>query len=209
MAYLVIENFITKEEQKELLNIVETNKNTMFSFDYFNDKEIVKDINDKVAKLTLKSNLPITVEKHNYLLPIENKLNDNTTIQFIIKKLETVIKVPIVNSNTVFGWGFTYLYQGASVAPHYDPIKNKKQNQIIIRMNIIVQPALDGGNFMLYNNDGFLTEELILPELSLMIFPASEVLHSISVNKKESPRINFSIDTIVDKKVWDDFYIIK
>ena len=61
MAYLVIENFITKEEQKELLSIVENNKRKMTSFEYFNDK---------VATLNLKSNLSTIVEKHNYLLPI-------------------------------------------------------------------------------------------------------------------------------------------
>jgi hypothetical protein len=201
MANIIIKNFITKEEQQELLSIVLNNKDKMESYLSFN--KFIEDL--KRRNKTIKVHgIPLDGVSSSFIFRFNEETLSTNIIKSIFKRLEATIKAPILTKTTIFGSGLTYMFKGAEVVPHYDVCEFKKDNEVIVRMNIVIQSALEGGNFIFYNDDTTFNKEVIIPELAVMIFPASEVLHSVSRNEKGLPRVTLSVDTVVHKDIWNN-----
>jgi len=207
MAHIIVNNFITKEEQKELLNLVLNNKDKLESYLVF--EELIEDFK-KRHKTTKVHGSPVDENaNYSFIFRFNEATLSSNIIKGIFKRLEDILKAPILTKTTLFGSGLTYMFKGAETVAHYDLCDFKEDHEVIVRMNIIIQAAKEGGNFIFYNDDASFNKEIIVPELSVLIFPASEILHSVSRNEKEIPRVTLSVDTVIDKAIWTNLCIAK
>jgi hypothetical protein len=180
MDHIIIKNIITDQEQKDIIEYVNSQKNQMGTYCKFG-------------------------QQNNDMIPVSfidlsgNNLNTKL-INSVIKRVQDLFNLPNENPYTDYGWAISYGYKGCSVVKHKDPFAKSNKNDISFRMNIIIQNANSGGKFVFhYNNNDKIIE---IPEKALMVFPASEIEHSISKNLGNKPRINLSFDAIVDKSFW-------
>jgi hypothetical protein len=182
MDHLIFHNIITDEEQSKIIDYAESRKNNMDSYSKYSEKYL--------------DTLPVG------LIPLNNEEEHPDFIRDIIKRIRDLLGVSSKNYRTWSGWGISYGFIGSGVINHKDPVnKDSGPNDILIRMNTIVQNTDKGGNFVFhYPNQNKIIN---VPEKALMVFPASEIDHSVTKNRSHKIRLNFSIDTIVDKSFWE------
>lgn len=186
MDYLIFNDIITDEEQLKIIDYVESRKENMDTYFKFSPEYL--------------NTLPVG------LIPLNNEEEHPDFIRNIIKRIRDLLGVSSKNYRTWSGWGISYGFIGSGVIKHKDPVnKDSSPNDILIRMNTIVQNADKGGNFVFhYTNHNKIIN---VPEKALMVFPASVIDHSVSKNRSNKIRLNFSIDTIVDKSFWENLVI--
>jgi hypothetical protein len=180
MDHVIIKDIITDQEQNNILNYVNSQKNKMQSYFKFGPQP-------------------------DYFIPVSfidiNKIDLHPKfIKNIINRVQDLFGLSYENPYTNYGWAISYGYKGSAVLPHKDPFNKKNIDDISFRMNIIIQNSDNGGKFVFHYKNG---DKIIeIPEKALMIFPASEIEHSISKNLGKKTRINLSIDAIVKDKFW-------
>lgn len=186
MDHLIFNDIITDEEQLKIIDYAESKKETMDTYFKYSPEYL--------------NTLPVG------LIPLNNEEEHPEFIRNIIKRIRDLLGVSSKNYRTWSGWGISYGFIGSGVINHKDPInKDSGPNDILIRMNTIVQNADKGGNFVFhYTNHNKIIN---VPEKSLLVFPASVIDHSVSKNRSNKIRLNFSIDTIVDKSFWENLVI--
>lgn len=180
MDHVIINNIITDQEQEDILNYVDSQKNKMGTYCKFGQQA---------------ENL-ISVS----FIDLGNSNLHPEFIGKIIKRVQDLFALPYANPRTDYGWAISYGYKGCSVVKHKDPFNKINENDISFRMNVIIQNASSGGKFIFHHNN---KEKIVeIPEKALMVFPASEIEHSISRNLGNKVRVNLSFDAIVDKSFW-------
>ena len=186
MDHLIFHNIITDEEQLKIIDYVESRKDTMDTYFKYSPEYL--------------NTLPVG------LIPLNDEEEHPDFIINIIKRIRDLLGVSSKNYRTWSGWGISYGFIGSGVIKHKDPVnKDSSPNDILIRMNTMVQNADKGGNFVFYYPEH---DKIInVPEKSLLVFPASVIDHSVSKNRSNKIRLNFSIDTIVDKSFWENLVI--
>lgn len=180
MDHIIINDIITDKEQNDILEYVNSQKNNMGTYAKFGPQP-------------------------NHFIPVSfiDLNTDNSypkLIDDIIKKVQDLFFLPYVNPHTGYGWAISYGYKGSGVLPHKDPFNKINKDDISFRMNILIQNSDSGGDFVFHYGDK--QNVIKVPNKSLMIFPASEIEHSISKNNSNKPRINLSIDAIVPSSFW-------
>jgi hypothetical protein len=178
LAYDIVENFISVDEAKAIKEYMKLNKSEYGSYTEF---ELSKDDKIRVSYLRI------------------NKAED--TIKEIvdaIKRAQDYCKVPYINYHTKNGWAISYAFQGSEVPRHLDRLPSEMGlTKKILRMNMIVQEATRGGDFYLMDGDKKVIVKV--PERALFIFDASAIEHGVTKNLGVKPRINLSIDAVVDR----------
>lgn len=180
MDHVIINDIITDQEQKDILEYVNSQKNNMGTYSKFGPQP------------------PYFVPVSFIDLGKENsypKCVDN-----IIRRVQDLFELPYTNPHTGYGWAISYGYKGSGVLPHTDPFNKINADDISFRMNIIVQNAESGGKFIFHYKNG--NKIIEIPEKALMVFPASEIEHSISKNLDKKERVNLSIDAVVPRNFW-------
>lgn len=186
MDHLIFNDIITDEEQSKIIAYAEYRKATMDSYFKYSGEYL--------------DTLPVG------LIDFNNGEEYPDFIKNIIKRIQDLLGFSYKNYKTFSGWGISYGFIGSGVIYHTDPLNiDSGPNDILIRMNTMVQNADKGGNFVFhYPNQNKIIN---VPEKALMVFPASIINHSVSKNRSNKVRMNFSIDTIVDKSVWENLLI--
>lgn len=186
MDYLIFNDIITDEEQYKIIAYAESKKATMDTYFKYSMEYL--------------DTLPVG------LIPLNNEEEHPDFIKEILIRIRDLLGVSSKNYRTWSGWGISYGFIGSGVINHRDPVnKDSSPNDILIRMNTIVQNADKGGNFIFHYPSH--NKIINVPEKSLMVFPASMIDHSVSKNRGNKIRLNFSIDTIVDKSFWENLVI--
>lgn len=180
MDHVIINNIITDQEQKDILKYVDSQKNKMGTYCKFGQQD--------------KNLIPVS------FIDLGKKDSYPKFIDSIIKRVQDLFALPYSNPNTDYGWAISYGYKGCAVERHRDPFIKINKSDISFRMNIIVQNASSGGKFIFHYKNG---DKIIeIPDKALMVFPASEIEHSISKNLDKKERVNLSIDAIVPSSFW-------
>jgi hypothetical protein len=186
MDHLIFHNIITDEEQSKIIAYAESRKDHMdtyfkYAMDYANTLSVG-------------------------LIALNNEEEHPDFIKDVIKRIRELLGFSSKNYRTWSGWGISYGFIGSGVINHRDPVnKDSGPNDILIRMNTMIQNTDKGGNFVFYYPDHH--KIINVPEKALMVFPASVIEHSVSKNRSNKVRLNFSIDTIVDRSVWENLLI--
>lgn len=186
MDHLIFNDIITDEEQSKIIAYAESRKATMDSYFKYDSSYL--------------ETLPVG------LIDLNNGEEYPDFIKNIIKRIQDLLGFSYKNYKTWSGWGISYGFIGSGVIKHKDPVnEDSGKNDILIRMNTIIQNTDKGGNFVFHYPEH---DKIInVPEKALMVFPASVIDHSVSKNRSTKIRMNFSIDTIVDKSVWNNLVI--
>lgn len=180
--YKIYENFITADEQKIVLDF------------------LIKNTNNLVANLRAYTDFGIQPNDSvaYYYLPVSKYLDSQSEVQSIIRRAQDLIGASYEDPKTFYGWALSVAPRGADCIAHFDPLnaellKTKK----IVRMNIFIQNATRGGDFdFLIDGEWVKTKP---PECSMLTFDASDIKHRITHNVGKQPRINLSIDAVVDR----------
>jgi hypothetical protein len=180
--YKIYENFITTEEQKMVLDF------------------LMKNTKSLVANLRTYADFAIQPSNSiaYYYLPLSKFLDNESEILSIIRRAQNLTGVPYEDPKTFYGWAISVAPRGADCIAHKDVLDpNLLKTKKIVRMNILIQNATRGGNFDFFINDEWVTTKPL--ECCLLTFDASDIQHRITHNLGNKPRINLSIDAVVDR----------
>jgi len=182
--YKVYDNFISAKEQQVLLDFLMKNTNNLFN--------------------NLRAYTDFAVQPKNsvafYYLPITEQLDNYKEIQPIIRRAQDLVGVPYSDPKTFYGWALSVAPRGSECIDHLDPLdKELLKTKKIVRMNIIIQNSTRGGNFDFFIDSKWVTTKP--SECSMITFDASDITHKITHNYSNKPRINLSIDAVVDRNL--------